>query len=122
MFWNKKKSELKELTKDTLKYRPGQFSIRRQILDDDPGIAMKIMSECIITRVEYILAADEVEYMANSLLFDPLENGELVPWYTITIISDQGDETFRFNRVDKENGSRNPWRFVNKNYIEKGKK
>jgi hypothetical protein len=122
MFWKQKKSELKELTKDTLKYRAGQFNIKRQMLDEDPGIVMKIMSECIITRAEYILAADEVEYMANSLLFDPLENGELVPWYTITIISDQGDETFRFNRVDKENGSRNPWRFVNKNYIDKGKK
>jgi hypothetical protein len=81
MFRNKKKSELKELTKDTLKYRPGQFSIKRQILDDDPGIAMNIMGECIITRAEYILAADEVEYMGNSLLFDPLESGEVVPWY-----------------------------------------
>jgi hypothetical protein len=118
MFWGKKKSDLKELTKDTLKSRAGQFVINRSILDEEPGIAMKIMSACIITRAEYILSADRVEYMANSLLFDSLEPGECVPWYTITVISEQGEETFRFNRSDKISDG-NPWRFINKNYIDK---
>lgn len=46
---------------------------------------MVVMSRCLIVRAEHNVIRDVIEYWAYSEMFDKLDEGYLIPEYTLTV-------------------------------------
>jgi hypothetical protein len=46
---------------------------------------MAVMSRCLIVRAELNVIMDVIEYWAYSEMFDKLDEGYLIPEYTLTV-------------------------------------
>ena len=67
----------------------GRFSISADLINQSPDIIMMVMGRCIITRAEYIIIYDYIDYDAFSPDFDEVEEGAITPKYTIAITHDE---------------------------------
>jgi len=79
------------MSKTTQERRLGKFVIHRSlIVDDTRGVMLReIMGRMLVIRAELMMDSDNVEYVAFSDLFDPLGEGEKVPWYAIYYFAQQ---------------------------------
>lgn len=71
----------------------GRFAIDEVLLRSDPYALQGIFKYCVVVEAKSNFMAGRVEYTALSALFDPIAEGEVVPWYEMTLsVSDNGDE------------------------------
>ncbi len=68
--------------------RRGTFSISMPVISTYPEVVMKIMSNCIIVRAEYLFMRECIMYEAYSLLFREVPEGAEAPVYDPTEIFD----------------------------------
>ena len=67
-------------------HRRGRLRITRQLIREGKSEEiLKIFSNLVIIRAEYMLMGDEIEYEALSPLFRELKTGEIEPGYEINI-------------------------------------
>lgn len=68
-----------------LERRIGRFRIRHIFLEKkDSGVAV-IFKDMIILRAVSLYAEQCIEYVAYSPAFDVIPNGEIVPFYLVTV-------------------------------------
>lgn len=65
--------------------RYGNFKISKKLIEMQPEAVRGVMAKCIITRAEFVLSSDCIEYTAISELFKPVRWGEQIPNYDITV-------------------------------------
>lgn len=65
--------------------RRGRFTVSRDFLEaSGRDLARVLFAHVVVTRVEYDLGRDLIEYTGCSELFEPIPDGALAPEYTIT--------------------------------------
>ena len=85
------------------KRRKGTFKITMDLIEDSTKWVKHIMGRMIIVRAECLYYDDVIEYIAISSEFDKLEKGEVIPTYTLEVITKMnGNESV----VDKINFKR----------------
>jgi len=68
------------------KLRVGKIIISSHVFDNgDPKVLNSIFRDCFITRCEYLFSRGCFEYIMCSDRFRELEEGELIPTYTVII-------------------------------------
>lgn len=65
--------------------RLGRFEIPREVILDDPEMAIATLLGMIVLRAEMMLHTDAVEYLAISPMFDEVAPGEVPPNYDIIV-------------------------------------
>lgn len=65
--------------------RRGRFIVSRTIVDNHTEDFMNMMKHFAPVRAEMLYHIDAIEYVALSLLFEPVKHGEIVPEYDIYI-------------------------------------
>lgn len=73
----------------------GRFFIPFFVIENDPDAVMAIMGKMIILKAEVELHRDGVMYAAISSLFDPVEEGYVVPLYQFVIQTADGLNTVK---------------------------
>lgn len=68
--------------------RFGIFLISNIMVRQNPREVLKVMSQCIIVRCEFLWMEDAFEYKALSSHFEEVEEGCLIPKYHWIITSD----------------------------------
>jgi len=66
--------------------KPGRFSISRQLMrEEQKENILKVFSNMVVVRAEYMFVRDEIEYEAMSPLFRTVKSGEILPTYKIIV-------------------------------------
>jgi len=82
------KSGKKDKVKTTISYeeirkRRGRITISKALLKENPMVVMSMMSNCIVTKCEYLWSMDVFDYHAISPLFPECYEGAECPSYTL---------------------------------------
>ena len=72
--------------------RQGKFSISMEAMREKPSDVMVVMSHCLILRAEHHVMSNVVEYWGCSELFDKIEEGYVMPEYTLTVKETMQDD------------------------------
>ena len=76
--------------------RLGTFKISRYMIENNPKIVKRVMSECIIVRAELSYVMDAIEYTAISDWFDEVQEGHIPMEYRITFVKDGNNIKWMF--------------------------
>lgn len=71
-----------------LRRRIGRFYVDADVVDARPADVMAIMGRVIVTRCEYLYHRGAFMYEAMSPMFRPLEVGEMMPEYRLSVRKD----------------------------------
>jgi len=80
--------------------RVGRFKINANILEDQRGLLMAVLSSCLIVRVEHLYYSNEIEYIAYCAEFDAVPLCNITPLYRLVI----GEEFQEYSGVANEDG------------------
>ncbi|MGD9697587.1 hypothetical protein [Acinetobacter sp.] len=83
-----------EKDKRSFVHRLGRFSIPGSMVYTNPDLIMKILSRVVVTRAEYLLHDNRIEYIGYSWDFAEKEEYAEAPTYTAVIDDDSGDLRF----------------------------
>ena len=72
--------------------RRGRFWIYRELIDEQPDVAILVMSYMIVVRAECMFFPNKIEYIALSPLFQPVPQNTLAPEYEIQLKTEKADE------------------------------
>lgn len=73
-------------TWDDLKTRKGRFYVKKSVMEKDYKLLMShVFSKTLITRAEYRLFDDVIEYEGVSTLFHPVDVGCVIPEYVFKV-------------------------------------
>lgn len=61
--------------------RRGRFEIPWDVLDQEPALARRVTSECVIIGAQALMHTRAIEYYAYHPDFDPVGVGSVVPTY-----------------------------------------
>jgi len=61
--------------------RIGTFKLPQEMLEREPWLIKRIMSQCIILRAEFMYSSRSIEYQAISMLFDECQEACIAPEY-----------------------------------------
>lgn len=68
--------------------RKGTFTFSRQMMKEDPEVAMEILSDVLIIRAENCFVNDEIIYHGYSEHFEEVAEGLTIPKYQCIVTSD----------------------------------
>lgn len=79
--------------------RIGRFKIPRQVIIEDPEMAIEVLKGIIIFRAEMMFHLDCIEYIGISPNFDPIKEGEESPVYEVLVsVNENGENLISFER------------------------
>ena len=61
--------------------RIGAFKLSIDLIEKEPWLATRIMSQCIILRAEFMYSRRSIEYQAISMMFDECPEACVAPEY-----------------------------------------
>ena len=78
--------------------RMGRFSIGRSLLEQDPALAMLVLSKVAVSRCECFFDSNTFEYWGWSEDFAPVPLGQKAPWYDVyvNVLGPDGPRTIEF--------------------------
>lgn len=76
------------ITYEALAPRFGRLHVPRTVLRHHPAAWMQLQSLVLLLRVDYLRVRAGLNCEGLSMLFEPREEGDIVPWYTFTLCLD----------------------------------
>jgi|GEM_PF-4723193 hypothetical protein len=83
---------MSNVTFSDIRRRQGEFTIKRELIEQSPANIIRLLTGMLIVRAEYMWDSNSIKYTAMSMEFDSLEEGQVAPVYLCQVTMG-GDES-----------------------------